>query len=108
MNRAALQALADAADALARLARAAAEESTDDPVALVPLVDAARLAGTSVRVMRDALRAGDLAAYGRQRDRSVRRADLERWIESRRAKPAAGPDDVDIERRVLRLAKRAG
>lgn len=105
MNAHALRAIADAADALARLARAAVEDAPGDASALVPLAEAARAAGTSVRVVRDAIRAGDLAAYGRQRDRSVRRGELERWVESRRSKPVAGADDIDIERRVLRLAR---
>jgi surfactin synthase thioesterase subunit len=108
VNSAALRALADAADALARLARAAAEDSPDDPSALLPIARAARAAGTSVRVVKDAIRRGDLSAFGGQRDRTVRRADIDRWIESRRSKAVAGPDDPDIERRILRLSRRAG
>jgi hypothetical protein len=106
MTPAALVALADAADALARLARAAAEDGSVDPSALVPLSAAASTAGTSVRVVRDAIRSGELAAFGRQRDRSVRRSDLNAWIESRRSKPIAGADDADIARRMSRLARR--
>jgi hypothetical protein len=52
---------------------------------LLPLPDAARVAATSVRVVREAIRSGALPALGRQRDRAVRRRDLESWIESRRS-----------------------
>jgi hypothetical protein len=105
-NRAAaLRAVADAADALGRLARECATFD-DDPSALVPLRDAARVAASSARVLREAIRAGDLVAYGGQRDRAVRRRDLDAWIESRRVPAAAGPDDADMERRMRRLAKR--
>ena len=105
MKQSALHALADAADALARIARAAAEEASDDPAALIPLPEAARAAGTSKRVVRDAIRAGELPAFGRQRDRSVRRSDLQRWVESRRVRVIEGPDDLDIERRVAQIAR---
>jgi hypothetical protein len=101
----ALRALADAADALARLARAAAEEGPIDPEAFVPVREAARAAGTSARVIRDAIRRRDLPAFGRQRDRVIRRADLDRWIESRRVAVVEGPDDPDIERRMARIAR---
>lgn len=107
MSPAALRAIADAADALARLAReASAETAHHDPNAMVALHEAARLAGTSPRVVRDAIRAGDLAGYGRQRDRSVRRADLDAWIASRRLRPVEGADDRDIAARIARLARR--
>jgi hypothetical protein len=105
MRPAALHALADAADALARLAREAASErpeAWDD--ALIPIAEAARLAATSVRVVRDAIRRGELAAFGRMRDRAVRHADLAVWIASRALKPIEGIDDADIARRVRRLA----
>jgi hypothetical protein len=106
MKPAALHALADAAEALARLARDAASERPqvwDD--ALIPIVEAARLAATSVRVVRDAIRRGELAAFGRMRDRAVRHADLAAWIASRELKPVEGIDDADIARRVRRLAQ---
>jgi hypothetical protein len=107
MRPAALQALADAAEALARLAREAASDPDgkhqDDP--LVPLAEAARLAATSVRVVRDAIRNRQLAAFGRRRDRAVRRGDLDAWIASRQMTPIEGVDDADIERRVARLAR---
>ena len=108
MRTAALRALADAADALARLARAAVEESNGSTDSLIPLADAARLAATSIRVVREAVRAGDLAAYGRSRDRAVRSGDLQAWVASRRAKPAVGADDQDMARRVRRLARVGG
>lgn len=76
-------------------------ERPDD---LVPLRDGARIAATSVFVVRAAIRSGELAAVGKQRDRSVRRAELQRWIESRTHKPVAGADDLDLERRMKRLA----
>lgn len=75
---------------------------TDTPDELVPLAEAARIAATSPRVLRAAVRAGDLPAYGRQRDRAVRRADLARWIDGRRVR-VDGVDDPDIARRVRRL-----
>ena len=107
MRPAALQALADVAEALARLAREAASDPDgkhhDD--ALVPLAEAARLAATSVRVVRDAIRHRELAAFGRMRDRAVRRGDLDVWIASRQVAPIKGVDDADIERRVARLAR---
>jgi hypothetical protein len=107
MRAAALQALADAADALARLAREAASEvdGRHRADALVPLAEAARLAATSLRVVRDAVRRRELVAFGRMRDRAVRRADLASWIASREVKPVPGVDDLDIERRVARLAR---
>jgi hypothetical protein len=78
-----------------------------DGAELVPLDEAARIAATSKRVLRDAIRAHALAAYGGQRDRSVRRADLDTWIAERRVAPVAGPADLDIDRRVARLAREA-
>ena len=107
MSPAALQALADAADALARLAReaATAPDSKHSNDALVPLAEAAQLAATSVRVVRDAIRSRQLAAYGRMRDRAIRRSDLDKWIASREVKPVRGVDDADIERRMARLAR---
>ena len=76
------------------------------PDDLVALAEAARIAATSCRVVRDAIRTGDLPAFGRERDRAVRRGDLERWIESRRMRPVAGPDDDDIDRRIRRIERR--
>jgi hypothetical protein len=107
MSPAALQALADAAEALARLAREAASDpdAKHQNDALVPLAEAAQLAATSVRVVRDAIRNRQLVAYGRMRDRAIRRSDLDKWIASREVKPVRGVDDADIERRMARLAR---
>jgi len=58
-----------------------------------------------VRVVRDAIRRGELAAFGRMRDRAVRHADLAAWIASRALEPVEGIDDADIARRVNRLAQ---
>jgi hypothetical protein len=69
---------------------------------LLPLPDAARIAATSVRVLRQAIARGDLPGFGRQRDRSVRRGDLLQWIEARRVR-VEGVDDVDLQRRIRRL-----
>jgi hypothetical protein len=108
MSPDALRALADAADALARLARAAAEEtvSADDHLSLDEARVLARLRTT--RPLREALRRGDLQGFGSQRTRTIRRPDLLAWIESRRMAPVQGIADADIERRVLRLAKAVG
>ena len=70
---------------------------------LLSLPDAARTACTRVSVLRRAGRAGDLPMYGGERDRSVRRSDLESWIESRLVKHPA-VDDADVQRRMRRLA----
>jgi len=103
----ALHALADAADALARLAREAAQENDVHGDALVPIHEAARIAATSIRVVRDAVRNGELVAYGRARDRAIRRNDLDAWIASREVKPSRGVEDADIERRMRRLERTA-
>jgi len=89
-------------DALPRLARDAAAEDKRDPRAMVRIAEAARTAGTSIRVVREAIRGGALVAYGRPRDRSVRRDDLDAWIASRRLRPVAGVEDRDIEARIGR------
>jgi hypothetical protein len=73
----------------------------------VPLADAARIAGCSPRALRAAIRRGELPMFGRQRSRTVRRADLDAWIAGQRVtpRPAAPRDDVDadVERRMRRL-----
>jgi len=104
MSPAELLALAEAAEALARLARAASAQEASS--ALVPVRSAARIAATSPRVINEAIRTGDLAAYGGQRDRAVRMEDLARWIESRKVQ-LDGPEDADIERRMRRLTRAA-
>jgi hypothetical protein len=80
----------------------ATEQCSGDAGELLPLAEAARVAATSVRVLREAIRAGNLVAFGRQRDRSVFRGDLARWIEERRVR-VDGVDDEDIRRRMRRL-----
>jgi hypothetical protein len=92
------------ADAFSRIARAVAEDVDDDD-ALVPLREAARIAATSMRVLRKAIRSGELSVYGRTRDRAVRRRDLLAWIEDRRIPSVPGPDDDDVARRVQRLTR---
>jgi len=75
---------------------------------LLPIVQAAARANCSVRMLRAAHRAGELAVFGKQRSRTVRRADLDAWIESRRViRPALAVvvDDQDIERRMKRIAR---
>jgi hypothetical protein len=83
-------------DAIAR------ERCAMAPDELLGLTAAASVAATSVRVLRAAIHAGDLVAYGGQRDRSVRRGELARWIEERRVH-IAGVDDEDLRRRMRRL-----
>lgn len=89
------------------LALAARARGGEPPHAnrLLPVAVAARHAATSARVIREAIRAGELPAYGGQRDRSVLVEDLERWITSRRV-TLPGPADRDIERRVRRMERR--
>jgi hypothetical protein len=96
MRPTALRATADAADALARLARAAADDETDPEGALIPIRDAARFSAASVRAMHRAIRAGDLPVYGRKRNRAVRRGDVLAWIAQRRAPILPAPDDLDV------------
>jgi len=79
-----------------------AAPASDD---LVPIAEAATLAQCSVRTLRDARRAGELAAYGKQRSRAVRRSDLLAWIDSRRVRPVVGVDDDAMDRRIARLER---
>ncbi len=80
----------------------ATSTSPDD---LIRIEDAAPIAGLkTTRPIRDAIKSGELPAFGRQRDRAVRRADLDRWIEGRAVRPHAAVDDADLERRMRRLA----
>lgn len=74
---------------------------------LLPEGEAARTAGVSLRVLRDARRAGELPMLGRQRSRVVRRADLERWIGSR-LEPVAVGNVSAIERRAERIGRASG
>ena len=105
-----VEAIADAADALARIARLAAPRRLESPTtassSMIPISEAAWMAATTVRVVRDAIRTGELTAYGRRRDRAVRETDLRAWIAGRRVEPMAGADDLDMERRMRRLERR--
>lgn len=104
MDRAALAKLVALAADLAGLAAEIAAEASKDPDALIPIDVAATTANASERTLRREARAGGWL-LGRQRSYSVRRSDLERWIESRRVKPLAGSDDEDIDARIVRLSK---
>src|SRR5690606_14096059 len=101
MTRADVATLARIAAELADVAARFAADATDDPAELIAVSDAAQIARCSTRALRDAARAGELALYGRQRSRTVRRGDLMAWIESRRA-PVVRDDvgDRDLERRM--------
>ena len=79
-----------------------------DPDRLLPIAEAATVAATSMRVVQDAVRSGVLPAYGGQRDRSVRRGDLERWVTDRRTPVAAVERDqiARVERRLGRRGSR--
>ncbi|AKV01657.1 hypothetical protein AKJ09_08320 [Labilithrix luteola] len=101
-----LQELVAIASRLASVAANLAESANDaDPEELIREDDAARIAKRPVRALRDARRAGELKMYGKQRSRTVRRGDLDAWIEASRVKPSAGVDDADIERRMARLQR---
>ena len=76
-----------------------------NPDELLPLAEASRTAATSMRVIRDAIRSGALPAVGRQRDRAVRRRDLDSWIETRRA-PVANVTEGQAERVERRMARK--
>lgn len=113
MTPATLRALADAARSLAALADAALVDATANyGDAMIPELEAARLAGVSVRVLRDARRAGDLRVYGKQRSRTLRRSDLVAWIESRRVPIVADVLDtdgaMDVDRRAANVRKKRG
>jgi len=72
---------------------------------LVPLARAAVVAATTERVVREAIAAGELPAFGRRRDRAVKRRDLDAWIEARRVRIDEGPDDDKIEKRMRRIER---
>ena len=85
--------LAEIASRLAALASRLAADA--DPGELVPIVDAAQIARCSVRTLTAARRAGELVMYGRQRSRTVRRADLVRGSRGRSAVRMEGLDGSD-------------
>lgn len=107
MSAAKFLALADMLDGAARFAREIGQEGglESDPNEFVTENEASKIAKVSIRVLRDARRAGHLAMFGSQRSRTIRRADLMAWIESRRAPVIRGVDDADIERRMRRIAR---
>jgi hypothetical protein len=105
----ALLALACAAEALATLAREAAEDAPPAQDEHLTLKEAARVLKLRTdRPIKDAGRAGDLPLYGNERSRTVKRGELLAWHESRRATPIAGVDDEDIQRRMSRLRSKRG
>jgi hypothetical protein len=81
--------------------------SAADPAELLPLLDGARLASTSPRALKDAARRGEIALFGRERSRVVRRGDVLQWVQDRRAPVAAVAQDqaARVEARVSRLAR---
>jgi hypothetical protein len=82
-----------------------ATQSTDDHLSL----EEARALGKfkTTRPIRDAARAGEVRVYGKERTRTVRRGEFLAWLESRcSTRPTAGPDDADLDRRIVRLAAR--
>jgi hypothetical protein len=92
---------------VAELLDVLATGANGDAAAELLTLDAAAVAAKcSVSSLRAAIRAGDLAAYGRQRSRAVRRADLDAWIASRRVRPIAGHDDLAMARRMKAIAAR--
>lgn len=105
MTRADVHDLVVIAARLAGIAARLAEAGSSDPEELLCEAEAASLAKCSVRTLRDARRTGAITAYGRQRSRTYRRADLLSWIESRRAPVVSGVDDPDMDRRVARIAR---
>jgi hypothetical protein len=76
-----------------------------DPNDLLPLEEAAQIAKCSKRTIRAAGRANQLEIRGKQRSRTVRRADLEAWIAERNAPIVRGADDDAMDRRILRLVR---
>lgn len=98
-------ALADAAEALGRAARAIAT-SQRDPEELLTLDEARELAKLrTTRPLKEAARRGELPLYGSERMRRVKRAELDAWLVSKRAPVLTGPVDPDLEARMARLAK---
>ena len=98
MTPAALRALADAADALARIAREAASEGDLAPTRMLKVSEAAAFAAVKRRTLLRAIRRGELVAYGTHRERTVKGADLLAWIESRRFQRRVVPRDGEAPR----------
>jgi hypothetical protein len=74
----------------------------DDLITVAEAVDHYKQARSALN---RAIRDGELPAFGTHRRRTVRRADLERWIESRRVVHAPIEDD-DIDRRMKAIRAR--
>lgn len=88
----------------ALLAIFAPANSNPSPDEHLTIPECVRVSKRSRRMISEAIRAGNLPAAGRQKDRTVRRADLEAWIASRNVVHAS-IDDADVERRIARLAR---
>jgi len=96
--------IAHALSILAAAILAPASAANDDE--LLTVAEIAALAKCGQRAVRDAIRAGDLPAFGNQKTRASRRRDAATWIESRRA-PTHTVDDADLDRRIDRLERAA-
>lgn len=106
MSAAKFLALARLLDSAACLAREIGQDDGEPNASdYVTEAEASALAKVSIRILRDARRAGHLAMFGSQRSRTIRRADLLAWIESRRAPVIRGVDDPDIVRRMRRISR---
>lgn len=68
-------------------------EDVDAPDAKISLHEAAAIVGCSVSTLTDARRSGALVTHGRQGSRTVRRSELDAWVEARRVSPIAGVGD---------------
>jgi hypothetical protein len=80
--------------------------SKRDDDELLPIERASEIAATTDRVLRAAINAAELPAFGGQRDRSVKRSDLETWIISRKVRIEEGPADDSIARRVRQIERK--
>jgi len=96
--------IAHALSILAAAILAPASAANDDEHETV--AEAAARVKRPARALRAAIRAGDLPAYGNQKSRTVRRGDVDAWVEAQRA-PVHQVDDLDIDRRVERLERAA-
>ncbi len=90
--------------ALAAALAALLAPRTSDSEERLSLREAAVTAATTVRILEDAIRIGALPAYGSQRDRSVKRAELLKWADARRVNIEMSDAQMDrINRRVERM-----
>lgn len=80
-----------------------------DPDEMLTDKAAIKIAAVSLRVFRDAGHRGEFTWFGKERSRTIRRGELERWIASRRVPlKCQGEESADIERRMARLADGGG